>query len=161
MQPRISISRTVAITCPIDAVFAFLCRVESLPAWDRAVVRARRRSDGTVGIGMVFEQAIARDGTAALAESMVIAYEPPHQLGWLCELEGERETTRITLESVDGSTVVRIRRQVASWDRDAEAELSRLDASLRALCRLLVADHSGPEGAGGQTGIQPRGEEER
>lgn len=161
MQPGSAITRAVAIDCPTDSVFDFLCRLETLAAWDSAVVSARRLSDGPVGVGTTFEQAIGRDGTTVLVQSMIIAYEPPHQFGWLRELEGERETTRITLEVVDGSMLVRIRRQMANWERDAGAELQRLDTSLHALCRLLVAGHSGTEGTGGETVNRARGEEER
>src|ERR671932_2233422 len=93
-------SHTVTIRRPIGEVFRFLSAPEHLAAWDGAVRWARRSAGGPLGVGATFAQAIACDGRTEVAAGEVVAYEPPHELGWRSDLGSVRTITRITPEAV-------------------------------------------------------------
>lgn len=136
---------SIAIRCPISTVFGFLSRIETLPAWDFAVLQIERHSDGLVGVGMSFAATIDLPGGAMRSLSMVIAYEPPYQFGWLSEFGSERESTRITLEAAGDATIMHLRRHLTGHSSGAEydaAGRARLEASLRRLRELLESDRA-------------------
>ena len=126
-------SHSVTIRCPIGEVFQFLSALEHLAAWDGAVHWARRSTGGPLGVGATFAQAIARDGQTELASGEVVAYEPPHELGWRCELGSVRTITRITLDAVGMGTRLTLRRQQVGDGVADREDGARLEVALRRL----------------------------
>ena len=130
-------SHTVTIRRPIAEVFRFLSAPEHLAAWDRAVRWASRKGDGPLGVGTTFAQAIARDGRAEVAAGELVAYEPPHELGWRSDLGGVRTITRITLEAVGAGTRLRLRRHELGEGVTNGDDGARLEVALRRLRDVL------------------------
>ncbi len=130
-------SHTVTIHRPIAEVFRLLSAPEHLAAWDGAVRWARRSADGPLGVGTTFAQAIAYDGRTDLAACEVVAYEPPHELGWRSDLGGARTITRITLEAVGTGTRLRLRRHQLGEGVADRVDGARLEVALRRLRAVL------------------------
>ena len=129
-------SHTVTIRRPIGEVFRFLSAPEHLAAWDGAV-RWPPSAGDPLGVGATFAQAIARDGRTEVATGEVVAYEPPHELGWRSDLGSVRTITRITLEAVGMGTRLRLRRhQLGEGVADRE-DGARLEVALRRLRDVL------------------------
>jgi uncharacterized protein YndB with AHSA1/START domain len=130
-------SHTMTTRRPIGDVFRFLSAPEHLAAWDGAVRWARWSAGGPLGVGATFAQAIARDGRTEVAAGEVVAYEPPHELGWRSDLGGVRTITRITLEAVGMGTRLRLRRHGLREGVADREELARVEVTLRRLRDVL------------------------
>ena len=130
-------SHTITIHRPIAEVFRFLSAPEHLAAWDGAVCWARRSAGGPLGVGATFAQAMARDGRTEVAAGEVVAYEPPHKLGWRSDLGSVRTITRITLQAVGMSTRLTLRRQQLGDGAADHEDGARLEAALGRLREML------------------------
>ncbi len=136
-------SHTVTIRRPIGEVFRFLSAPEQLATWDGDVRWARRRAGSPLGVGTTFAQAIAYDGRTDLAACEVVAYEPPHELGWRSDLGSTRTVTRITLEAVGTGTRLTLRRHAIRGDAADGADHDdgvRLEAGLLTLRDVLEGE---------------------
>jgi uncharacterized protein YndB with AHSA1/START domain len=120
-------------------VFRFLSEPEHLVDWRSGVQSARRTTDGPMGVGATFEQIVLHDGRTEVQPSEVLAYEPTYQFAWLTQLDGAVLVTRVTLEAVDGRTLVRLRRQLVAPSignpmpaDEVQSDLLRLRAAIEA-----------------------------
>ena len=135
-------SHTLTVRRPIGEVFQLLSAPEHLAAWDGAVRWARRRAGGPLGVGATFAQAIALDGRTELAAGEVVAYEPPHELGWRSDLGSVRTITRITLVAVGMGTRITLRRHQSKDGVADREDGALLEVALRRLRELL--EREGP-----------------
>ena len=70
---------TVMIRRPIAEVFGFLADFENIPKWNYAIVETHKVSEGTVGVGTIYQQ--VRSVPSRSEERFeVTVYNPPRQL---------------------------------------------------------------------------------
>jgi uncharacterized protein YndB with AHSA1/START domain len=75
---------TVMIRRPIADVFAFLANFENLPRWNYAIADTRKISEGSVGVGTIYQQ--VRSVPSRSKERFEgTAHNPPRQL----EVQGQ------------------------------------------------------------------------
>ena len=75
---------TVMIRRPTAEVFAFLSDFENVPKWNYAIVETRKVSEGSVGVGTIYQQ-IRSVPSRSEERFEVTAYNPPRHL----EIQGQ------------------------------------------------------------------------
>jgi len=72
----ISVSDSVVIARPVDAVFAFLADHENLPAWTVGVKRSRRLTVGPPAVGTTYQVVGVLLGRPVESSYQITAFEP-------------------------------------------------------------------------------------
>ena len=72
----ISVSDSVVISRPVDAVFAFLADHENLPAWTVGVKQSRRLTPGPPAVGTTYQVVGVLLGRPVESSYQITAFEP-------------------------------------------------------------------------------------
>jgi carbon monoxide dehydrogenase subunit G len=87
-----TITQSVTIDRPVEAVWDFIGDFENTTRWSRGVLEARQTSDGPLGVGSTLQTVVTAFGRRRTADYLVTEYEPNH--GFAFEVTSGPMTSR-------------------------------------------------------------------
>ena len=101
------IERSVFINVPIEKVFDFMAEPNTMLMWVHNLVEVKNRSEGTVGLGTTYKEAMKGPGGIKMwSLTRISKYERPDMLDFESASAGMRLTFAHRLEPKDNGTLV-------------------------------------------------------
>jgi len=101
------IERSVFINVPIEKVFDFMAEPNTMLMWVHNLVEVKDRSEGAVGLGTTYREAMKGPGGVKMwSFTRISKYEQPNRLDFESTSAGMRLTFAHRLEPKDNGTLV-------------------------------------------------------
>ena len=103
----VHIERSIFINAPIEKVFDFMAEPNNMLMWVHNLVEVKDRSEGPVGLGTTYREAMQGPGGVKMRSFTKISkYERPNRLDFESTSAGMRLTFAHRLETKDNGTLV-------------------------------------------------------